>query len=142
MPKKQSFMKGKSLAAAMGLESSCKPGLPSDLDSQLCADYRSDFGSPNGDVVPQHNFTRKYLEILLSDPLLLDGFSAALTQLFEEGFDSTGGIPECVAAASYEACHSLLGQDGNRYTEPDIHTQLERFGLSGLSVHIMEVSHA
>ena len=130
---KYHFMKGKALAAAMALDVGTRGA---DCRRDLVADYRC-----SGDVSPQENFTRKYLEVLLADPDLLDGFSAALTQLLEEGFDCTGVIPHCVAAASYDACHSYIGDDGNRYTAPRLQAQLREFSLSNLAYHVAEVTH-
>jgi hypothetical protein len=127
------FMKGKALAAAMALEVSSAFENPG---RELVADYRA------GDhVVPQDDFTRKYLQAVLASPDLLGGFSAGLTQLLQEGFDRTGGIPQGVAAASFEACHYLLGEDGNRYTAPPLQVQLREFGLHDLAAMRKEVAH-
>lgn len=120
-PEKHSFMKGKALAAAMALKTTGEGGGGS-------RDIVTDF-LPDGESIPQDNFTRKYLQILLASPELLGGFSAALTHMLEEGFDQASGIAECVAVTSYEACHSHIGDDYNRFTAPPLQAQLWQPGL-------------
>jgi hypothetical protein len=132
----QSFMKGKALAAAMAMAVSTG----GNVRRELVAEYRGD------DTVEQDNFVRKYLVVLLESPDLLGGFSAGLTQLLEEGFDHRSGIAQSVAAVSYEACHSLPGEDGNRCTAPPLNVQLLQFGLANLAeemttAEMKEVAH-
>ena len=81
------------------------------------------------------------LQVLLASPELLGGFSAALTHMLEEGFDQASGIAECVAETSYEACHSHIGDDYNRFTAPPLQAQLRAFDLHNLAPARGEVVH-
>ena len=132
-PEKQSFMKGKALASAMVLETKGEGGGGS---RDIVTDFR-----PDGESIPQDNFTRKYLQVLLASPELLGVFSAALTHMLEEGFDQASGIAECVAETSYEACHSHIGDDYNRFTAPPLQAQLRAFDLHNLAPARGEVVH-
>ena len=120
------FMQGKALAALMIREAlSYDDGGLADLN----ASYRD-----AGEL--QSNFTEAFLQLLLKEPHLLPGFSAALSSMLAQGLENHPDIPESAATISYEACtkHRAIAEYEKwaSHTEPALDEQIAYFGLQDL----------
>ena len=120
------FMQGKALAALMIREALSR-------DDGCRADLNASYREP-GEL--QDNFAHAFLQVLLKEPHLLSGFSAALSSMLAEGLENMPGIPESAATISYEACTSYRGaaeyEKWDAFTEPTLSEQIAYFGLQDL----------
>lgn len=127
-----SFMEGKALAALMVRETGRRPAAK---DADLDASYR-DPGQK------QDNFTAPFLDLLLKEPRLVGGFSAALSSMLAEGMITEGCMPESTAKISYKGCttHTPAEQyeSTNVYTEAPLDEQLAKFALEDYGSHAVE----
>lgn len=117
-----SFMEGKALAALMIREINSRPSDDADLN----ASYR-DAGQP------QNNFTAPFIELLIKEPRLASGFSAALSSMLAEAMDRDGLVPGAAAKISYAGCTIHIPdehyENSNVYTEPPLDEQLAKYAL-------------
>ncbi|MGB3069784.1 MAG: hypothetical protein WBC18_14615 [Ottowia sp.] len=126
-----SFMEGKALAALMVRESGFRRGGDR-------ADLNASYREP-GEA--QDNFTRPFLELVMKEPQLLAGFSAALSSMFAEGFDpglaNLAHQADCTAKINYSACTTYRNEeeyeDFNSHSEPPLDEQLAKFALQDLA---------
>ena len=127
----QNFMQGKALAALMIREAFSR-------DDGCIADLNASYREP-GDL--QDNFTHAFLQVVLQEPHLLPGFSAALSSMLAQGLENDPGIPESAATISYEACttHRTTAEyeKWKSHTEPTLSEQIAYFGLQDLEGEVL-----
>ena len=122
----QNFMQGKALAALMVREALSR-------DDGCHADLNASYRDPSE---LQDNFAHAFLQVLLTEPHLLPGFSAALSSMLAAGLENAPGLPESTATISYEACtkHRAIAEYEKwaSHTEPALDEQIAYFGLQDL----------